>query len=357
MSSDHPWFAVHDDVLYDTKLARVRRSTRLPRLVILGAWTAVLALSNQSPVRGVLLIREDRPLTTQELFDEWEIERGDAAALLNALVDQGMLHQEGDAWVVCNWEKRQPRLDKSTERVQRWRARQKAQAQQKNETPEALHDETDETFRNGTEEEEEIERELEGEGEGGDGGADDEYALERRLAQIVRHGTSPDVGTRPRARYDPDDELAVTLWNKVLKFCGNDQGQAKAVFLVAHELETQLEWVKPMPKSDYEERNAMTDWWRPIKRALEARKWDHDVTARAMVAAAKAMYQRDSYPPSKPSALIGEMSKQKVSKASRASPSGVTGGNDSGGGVGGVDAIREKIRQKRGQQNGRSGSG
>lgn len=352
MSSDHPWFAVHDDVLYDPKLARVRRCTRLPRLVVLGAWTAVLALSNQSPVRGVLLIREDRPLSTRELFDEWDIDDDDAAALLNALVDQGMLHQEGEAWVVCNWDKRQPRLDKSTERVKRWRERQKTLSPLADETNETLYRETDETFRNGIEGEEELEREGEREGDEGGGGEADEYGLETRLAQIVQDGVHQDVGARPRSKpkFDPgsDDEAAITLWNRVLAFCGNSQSQAKAIFLVARDLEVELEWVKPIPTSEYEERVAMSDWWRPIKRALETRKWDAEITGKAMVAAAKAMYQRE-LAPSKPSALIGEMSKQKVTKP-RASPSAPAG--DGTGGAGGVEAIREKIRQKRGQNDG-----
>ncbi len=344
MSSEHPWFAVHDEILYDPKLARIKRATGLPRMIVLGAWATVLALSNQSPVRGVLLIREDRPLRDQELFDEWELPTNEAACLLNGMCDMGLLHQENGAWVVSSWEKRQPRMDKSTERVREWRAKQKAAATSKN--PVTLH-ETNETFQvtlpetksNGTEKEREKEKEREGEGGGAAAdlefpSGDDEYSLERRMDVIIRDGLDAHVGNRRLP--DGDDDAANQLWGDLLRLCQDDEAHAAAIIRASRGIADELDWVFPFPKSDYECRVAMTDWWRPVKKALAVRQWDQIATVKAMVAAANAMHHRN-LSPGKPAALMGELSKQKA----RASPNGAAGQTN-----GHKSAVRSAVRER-----------
>ncbi|MBP8055126.1 MAG: phage replisome organizer N-terminal domain-containing protein [Chloroflexi bacterium] len=355
MSSEHPWFSVYDEILSDNKLARVRRATRQHRLMVIGAWTTLLALSNQSPVRGVLLIREDRPLTVQEIFEEWDVDTLEGQTLLDAFIDQGMLHHEGEAWVICNWEKRQPKQDKSTERVRQWRQKIAAAANavkpEKPETDETFQGVTyetgatfrgghGETFRNDTEKEIEIEikyKEREGESEG-----EGLYSFERRLGRIVANGVSPGVGTRRQLPYSDDDEVANAIWEALLTLCDNDEMQARCVAIVTNELSERLEWLKPFPRRKQEFQDALSHWWRPIKKALKVRDWDTERTVIAMVEAAKSLHQRQ-YAPSRPAGLMGEMSKQAAGRGSPALQPGSAQGKALG-----VDAIREKIKQRGG---------
>ncbi len=355
MSSEHPWFAVHDEVLNDNKLARIRRASRQPRLVVIGAWTALLALSNQAPVRGVLLIREDRPLTTQEIFDEWDMDGGEGQVLLDAFVDQGLVAFDVDEWVICNWEKRQPRLDKSTERVRQHRARKAAALGGNHVTPETFQDVTgvtNETLRNGIEREEELERELrDRESEGGVGEGDDLYSFERTLDAIVSDGLKPEAGTRPRP--NSDDSALNAIWGCLLNLCDDNENHARLVAVVADDLAEKLEWLKPFPRGERDRQTALDDWWRPIHRALKARAWDNEATVTAMVAAAHSLHQRQMSP-SKPAGLMGELSKQKT-RSSRASPEPATAGG--GQKARGTDALRERINQKRGTNGRGNGTG
>jgi hypothetical protein len=329
--------------------------------VVIGAWTALLALSNQSPVRGVLLIREDRPLTTQEIFDEWDMDSGEGQVLLDAFADQGLIAFDVDEWVICNWEKRQPRQDKSTERVRQYRARKaaaSASAQKENhhETVETFHDVTDETLRNGTEREEELEKELR-EREGGgvrDGDGDDDlYEFEQRLDAIVEDGLNPDAGTGTGVRPRTDDEMAVNaIWTCLLKLCDGDEHQAKQVAVTTDALAKELEWLKPFPVGERDRQTALTDWWRPIRHALKVRDWDNALTVREMVAAAHAMYQRQ-LSAGCPRSLTAELSKRRAKV--RDAPEPVPKGG--GGKARGTDELREMIDKKRGANGRRNGTG
>lgn len=360
MSSDHPWFAVHDEMPNDPKLARVRRTTRQPKMVVVGAWATLLALSNQSPVRGVLLIHEERPLTTQEIFDEWDMDGGEGQALLDAFIDQGLVYQEQGAWFIRNWEKRQPRQDNSTERVRRYRERQKASAAATgngkigvtNETGVTFQGVTGETLRNGIEEEED--QELEKEGEGGGESADDLYSFERELGAIVNDATRTDVGMQPS---DPDDAAMNAIWSRLLNLCDGDKDHAGGVTIVTHELVSQLEWAKPFPRNRREFEDALTNWWQPIKQALAAREWDKEATITAMVAAARSMQRRDMSPGC-PRAVMQELSKHKqkgTSRESPAKPQARAGGGN--GNPGGLEGIRERIRQKGAEHGRKNGTG
>jgi hypothetical protein len=54
--SGMPWFRFYSEALSDRKLDWIVQDSGLPRLTVLGAWTALLAMANDSPERGRLLV-------------------------------------------------------------------------------------------------------------------------------------------------------------------------------------------------------------------------------------------------------------------------------------------------------------
>ena len=118
------WFRMYSEVLSDRKVDRAASISGLSRMEILGAWTGLLCLASDSPVRGVLLLTETMPLTTAEIAEYVGTDTETLDIALDAFERLGMLALDGDGvYSVCQWSGRQYESDTSTERVRKFRGR------------------------------------------------------------------------------------------------------------------------------------------------------------------------------------------------------------------------------------------
>jgi len=117
------WFRFYSETLRDRKLERIARVTGHPKALLMGVWVTLLALANDSPERGILLLTDDIPLA----FDDLCLETGTEPETLTPIVDRflamEMLSFEDGIYFITNWGKRQFKSDSSVERVQRYRVR------------------------------------------------------------------------------------------------------------------------------------------------------------------------------------------------------------------------------------------
>ena len=129
------WFRMYSEVLSDRKMDRAASISSLSRMEILGAWTGILCLASDSPVRGILLLTDTMPLTTAEIAEYVGTDSETLSAALEAFERLGMLSLDANGvYAICQWAGRQYESDTSTERVRKFRERQ---AEQVTETPEA----------------------------------------------------------------------------------------------------------------------------------------------------------------------------------------------------------------------------
>lgn len=104
---------------------------------------------------------------------------------------------------------------------------------------------------------------------------------------------------------DSPEDLA--LWGDILSTCEGNQGRARAVLVLASELQDLLLWVKPKPSSSRRARDqAKTEWWHPLVQVLKSCEWQSDMARQRFVAATQAMRGREMSP-ARPSAVIGEI--------------------------------------------------
>jgi hypothetical protein len=128
MTKRYPWYRFYSETINDRKIKRITRITGLPKMLVLGAWATLMALGNDSPTRGVLLVTEDMPLTADELQDEMDLADPAFEALMGAFEDHNMVHVEDGCYVVTNFLKRNFKSDHDgAERVRRHRAKQRSE--------------------------------------------------------------------------------------------------------------------------------------------------------------------------------------------------------------------------------------
>lgn len=130
MTPSPPWFRFYSETLTDRKIDRICRITEQPKVVIIGAWSILMALANDSPIRGILLLTEDMPFTLEELADEMGLPVNMALSILDEFERFDMLHQNDGTYYLTNWDKRQFTSDSSTERVRRHRERKQEEEQE-----------------------------------------------------------------------------------------------------------------------------------------------------------------------------------------------------------------------------------
>jgi len=134
--ADFPWCRLYNDILSDRKIERVRRMTKLPRVIIRGAFMSMMAMANDSPQRGHLMLSAGLWLTDAEICDDLEMERADFDVMLEAFIALRMVtrHDHGGLQLT-HFDKRQFRSDLSTPRVQQHRASKAKKAKASSETP------------------------------------------------------------------------------------------------------------------------------------------------------------------------------------------------------------------------------
>ena len=110
--SRYPWFRVYNEILTERKIERIGRMTHLPRVVIRGAWTTILAMANDSPERGYLMWTDSLWITEAELCADLEMEPAEFAPLLDAFVKMQMVTRHEAGGLSCtNFDKRQFKSD------------------------------------------------------------------------------------------------------------------------------------------------------------------------------------------------------------------------------------------------------
>lgn len=125
MTQRLPWCRFYHETLDDPKIERAGRVTGQPKVVVVGAWSILMALANRSPIRGALVLTEDIPLTVSDLADEMGLPLNDAETLLGEFTRYQMLHQEDGVFYLTHWAERNPPSDDSSARVQRCREKHK----------------------------------------------------------------------------------------------------------------------------------------------------------------------------------------------------------------------------------------
>jgi hypothetical protein len=130
MSNNTPWFRFYSEALSDRKIVRVCSMTRQPKFAIMGVWSSLLSMANDSPERGLLLIGEDLPLTLDEIFFEIGIDPEIGEIIVSAFIQVGMVSVDGDAYSITHWDDRQFASDNSTDRVKKFRERKRREATQ-----------------------------------------------------------------------------------------------------------------------------------------------------------------------------------------------------------------------------------
>lgn len=123
--SSPPWFRLYSEVKSDMKIKRVVTMTNQPKAVVIGVWSVLLCLANDSPERGKLLISEDMPLTDVEIINETGLAPECGQAVLSAFIQVGMISKDEETFLVTNWDNRQFTSDTSNDRVRQYRERQK----------------------------------------------------------------------------------------------------------------------------------------------------------------------------------------------------------------------------------------
>lgn len=98
-----PWFRFYSEMLADRKIAHLVRVTQQPKALVVGVWATILALANDSPIRGKLLLTENCPVGIEELADVAGLDIDEADAIVSQLIRVGMLDLIDDVYEVSGW--------------------------------------------------------------------------------------------------------------------------------------------------------------------------------------------------------------------------------------------------------------
>lgn len=130
-----PWFRTYSEMLSDKKIKRIFGKTGIPRYSIAGLWVLILAMANESPVRGHLLISEGIPYELSDIENETDCDLQTLKVLMSEFSRLDMLGKDGDTYFVKHWDERNPPSDNVYTRVQRFRDKQAAAEQKKADKP------------------------------------------------------------------------------------------------------------------------------------------------------------------------------------------------------------------------------
>jgi DnaD/phage-associated family protein len=124
-SQSTPWFRLYSEVLSDRKIQRIVTVTKQPKALIIGVWTTLLSIASDSPERGRLLISEGLPVTLDDISFETGLDTTACQEILKAFTEMNMISVEQGVYEISQWESRQFTSDSSTDRVRKFRDRQK----------------------------------------------------------------------------------------------------------------------------------------------------------------------------------------------------------------------------------------
>lgn len=204
------WFRTWHGAPRDTKLALAAKKAGVPRAVAVAVWWYVLDLASQDEDRGSVA-RADPELIAFDL----DCSEAEVAAVLSAFVERGMIARDR----IVAWEKRQPKREDgaAAQRMQRWRARSNAAAEQE---PDATDDasrgvtERDVTQRYAPEADTETEKKAQQTGAGARGGRAVEVG--RRCLELLGWQDDPSKTAAPVHQWladgcDPERDVYPTI--------------------------------------------------------------------------------------------------------------------------------------------------
>jgi hypothetical protein len=115
------WFRLYDQMAYDRKLQRIARELNRPYPYVVGAWTLILCIANDSPVTGKLMLTVTEPVRHGDVTVTLQCDECDVTLLFNAFIEKQLLALEDGIYSVVNWNKRQFKTDTSATRTRKWR--------------------------------------------------------------------------------------------------------------------------------------------------------------------------------------------------------------------------------------------
>lgn len=92
---------------------------------MVGVWTELLCLANESHERGRLYLAPDLPYDAADIAGELGMEEETLSELLSYFLKLGMISYDDGVYSITNWDSRQFASDDSTERVRRHRERKR----------------------------------------------------------------------------------------------------------------------------------------------------------------------------------------------------------------------------------------
>lgn len=111
--ANNTWLRLYTDIINDRKIRR------LP-IPYKWVWIIMLCMAKESPQEGKLLLSENVPVNLEDISDYAQVEIEEIKKAIDIFKKFNMVHEEGDIYVITNWNKRQYVSDNSTERWKRW---------------------------------------------------------------------------------------------------------------------------------------------------------------------------------------------------------------------------------------------
>jgi hypothetical protein len=140
--ASYPWFRYYSETIKDKKIDLIAEESDLGFLSTIGAWSLLLCMANDSPIRGSLYVTLQKRYTNEYIIKTLRLSKEDGEKLINLFIDYDMIDiDENQAYRVKNWDKRQFKSDFSNERVNKYRLKKKEEEQENEESNggETLH--------------------------------------------------------------------------------------------------------------------------------------------------------------------------------------------------------------------------
>lgn len=138
-----PWFRYYSETPQDKKLDLVAEESEFDFLIVLGAWSLLLCIANESPVRGSLYVTTTKRYSNNYLSKLLRLQEKGTEKLLKLFIEYEMLEvDKNGAYKIKNFEKRQYKSDSSVERVRKYRQKKKEEQEKLEEcnADETLHE-------------------------------------------------------------------------------------------------------------------------------------------------------------------------------------------------------------------------
>jgi len=89
--ANFPWFRFYSETPNDKKLDLIAEESGMQFLEVLGAWTLLLCLANDSPVRGTLRVTSKKRYSNGYISKQLRLSLSDTEKLLNLFKDYDMI--------------------------------------------------------------------------------------------------------------------------------------------------------------------------------------------------------------------------------------------------------------------------